>query len=568
MHPFKNVRRRAALLGLLLILSTAAAAQAQSRARDLGFRFDPTRSQQFLWPQETTRAKSVVSAQSKTEVLVDWPRLAPGTNTLFLELQVDVPTRAQRGAEPAVTMRRGEITRVQYFEPGAEGRRFLNLSDLIAAQGEGLRLTAAGMSLLEQNPPGHFVSFINRDLEPLRTLVIAPHPDDAEIATFGVYATTDADVVTVTSGDAGGQNFESLYPEPGDHYRIKGWIRTWDSITVPFFGGVSPERARNLGYYDASLKELFDKRPAPVDTPLAALKDPGFYRRLNVNKRLAETPFVATWPGLVDSLVLEIQSTEPDVILAAHPWLDAHWDHQYASIALFEALASLQKTGDPSAKNCELYLYTNHMVDAEIYPFGPRDGFDLAARSLTIRPGCPAGRFERTNHPAYNHDRQELTRWKLHSERDYCPRFSDRRTRKTIRPAMPPTTSSTASAITARPKKLSMVFLSSGAQQVGDQQPAGCNQEGGEDCEVSLPGLHLGSACAWASEGSNHHEQEERSEDHQSWQQRMVHAVANANRTRSDHWNLLIHAFQSGFRRCSNTAGKLSVLEVHSFATL
>ena len=374
MHPFKNVRLRAALLGLLLILATAAAAQAQSRARDLGFRFDPTRSQQFLWPQETTQTKSVVTAQSKTEVLVDWPELAPGTNTLFFELQVDVPTRARRGVEPAVTMRRGEITRVQYFEPGAEGRRFLNLSDLIPAEGQSLKLTATGMSLVEQVPPGHFVSFINRDLEPLRTLVIAPHPDDAEIATFGVYATTDADVVTVTSGDAGGQNFESLYPEPGDHYRIKGWIRTWDSITVPFFGGVPPERARNLGYYDATLKELYDQRPAAVATPLATLGDPGFYRTLNVNKRLAETPFVATWPGLVDSLAKEVKSTKPDVILATHPWLDAHWDHQYASIALFEALASLQKTGEASAKNCELYLYTNHMVDAEIYPFGPRDG--------------------------------------------------------------------------------------------------------------------------------------------------------------------------------------------------
>lgn len=133
---------------------------------------------------------------------------------------------------------------------------------------------------------------------------------------------------------------------------------------------------------------------------------------------------------------------------------------------------------------------------------------------------------------------------------------------------MPPMTSNTASAMTARPKKLSMVFLSSGAPEVGDQQPAGCDQEGGEDREVSLPGFHLGSVCAPATEGPHHHEQEERAEDHQSWQQRMVHAFANANQTRSDHWNLPIHAFQSGFRRCSTTAGELSVLEVHFFATL
>src|SRR2546422_867970 len=34
-----------------------------------------------------------------------------------------------------------------------------------------------------------------------RVLVIAPHPDDAELAAFGLYADTRATIVTVTAGD-------------------------------------------------------------------------------------------------------------------------------------------------------------------------------------------------------------------------------------------------------------------------------------------------------------------------------------------------------------------------------
>ena len=39
-------------------------------------------------------------------------------------------------------------------------------------------------------------------LDDERVLVVAPHPDDAEIAAFGFYADTRAMVVTVTAGDA------------------------------------------------------------------------------------------------------------------------------------------------------------------------------------------------------------------------------------------------------------------------------------------------------------------------------------------------------------------------------
>ncbi len=219
-------------------------------------------------------------------------------------------------------------------------------------------------------------AFTNPSASGLRVLVVAPHPDDAEIAAFGVYSSTDADVVTVTSGDAGEQGFAALFPEPGEHYRAKGWIRTWDSITVPFFGGVEPGRARNLGYYDATLRRLWQERPRAIEPALAKLDRPGFYRSLNVDPELKARPFTASWPSLVGDLGAELDRVQPRVVVAPHPLLDRHRDHQFTTLALLEALESWPG-------ECELWLYTNHATGNESWPFGPRD-------AMTGLPPWPA----------------------------------------------------------------------------------------------------------------------------------------------------------------------------------
>ena len=41
-------------------------------------------------------------------------------------------------------------------------------------------------------------------------LVLAPHPDDAEIAAFGVYANRNATIVTITTGNAGPRSYEAV----------------------------------------------------------------------------------------------------------------------------------------------------------------------------------------------------------------------------------------------------------------------------------------------------------------------------------------------------------------------
>jgi hypothetical protein len=49
---------------------------------------------------------------------------------------------------------------------------------------------------------------------------------------------------------AGPHTYDEIYSDTDLHYQVKGKLRVWDSITVPMLGGVIPEHAINLGYFD------------------------------------------------------------------------------------------------------------------------------------------------------------------------------------------------------------------------------------------------------------------------------------------------------------------------------
>jgi len=319
-------------------------------------RFDPGRD--YAYNLEATNvATGTVTLGSDG---FEWKGETGMADTAFLELSL----LSTEGAVPEIRAQRGSVVVRQVFEEGARGRRLIDVSPLLATGGG--RVTLSGIGAQWANGPAKLFLYRNPPIKGRRVLVLAPHPDDAEIAAFGLYRTTGADVVTITAGDAGGENFRALFTEPAEHYRIKGWIRTWDSISVPFYGGVYPGRARNLGYYDATLKRLQADPAVPLPPLMARLEEPGYYRRLNVDEALRMRPFAGTWEGLVADLVWELQRVQPEVIVAPHPMLDAHADHQFTTIALLDALAQW-----PGA--CELYLYTNHALENEAWPLGDRD---------------------------------------------------------------------------------------------------------------------------------------------------------------------------------------------------
>lgn len=327
---------------------------------------------------------TVVAVELTAEGFV-WPASAPAADTAFLEIALS----GSMGEAPEVAAVRGDASVRQVFETNAKGRRFVDVSPLLAATGERVALSRNGVRW--EPGPARLFFYRNQPLAGRRVLVLAPHPDDAEIAAFGVYHRTGADVITVTSGDAGGDNFKVLFPDRPEHYRIKGWIRTWDSISVPFYGGVYPGKARNLGYYDALLRRMHAEPTAALPPLIAQLDDPGYYRSLNVDARLRARPFKGTWQALVADLVWELRRVKPGVIVAPHPMLDNHADHQFTTIALIEALA--QWPG-----KCELYLYTNHALENEAWPLGDRDAMsglppssraDLFFRRIYSHPVTP-----------------------------------------------------------------------------------------------------------------------------------------------------------------------------------
>lgn len=294
----------------------------------------------------------------------EWPQIIGPADTALLEISL----QRTQGENPAIEAATAGLELIQYFEAEGRGRRYLDLSpllqtnieagDFIELKGQGLNWRAEEVAL---------VTFSNPPLERRRVLVVAPHPDDAEIAAFSVYQSSQADVVTVTAGDAGGANFASLWSDEGDQYRAKGRIRTLDSLTVPFLGGLRPDAVRNLGYYDATLRELWLQRPNSVEPPLAELEESGYYRRLNFDPELREREFQSNWQSLVADLLSELERVQPLTVVAPHPRLDRHYDHQFTAIALFEALSQW-------GRECNILLYTNHAIGNEAFPLGPRSG--------------------------------------------------------------------------------------------------------------------------------------------------------------------------------------------------
>lgn len=318
--------------------------------------FDPQRDYAYdLTATDATIREVAVDGQG-----FGWPEDLPAGDTILLELNVT----AHGDEEMEVTAARGEARIRQVFEGRSRGRRFLDVSPLRSGGGDRVVMTEARGSWV--TGPARLFVYRNTPLAARRVLVLAPHPDDAEIGAFGIYTRTKADVITVTSGDAGGNNFEELWPDQGEHFRVKGWIRTWDSISIPTFGGVFPGKARNLGYYDAVLR-LMQAEPTKVFPPQKAqIPEPGFYRKFNSDLALRDRPFASTWENLVGDLVWELERVRPQVIVAPHPMLDNHADHQFTTIALIDALEKW--TGD-----CELLLYTNHGLENEAFPLGPRE---------------------------------------------------------------------------------------------------------------------------------------------------------------------------------------------------
>lgn len=335
---------------LLLIIVTAVTLHAQEPDIDT-----------FRFRDGVAGPLTVTLEEANDTVAMTWPATAgPAWDTALLGVHVSVDFL---GSAPFVEIASAGVTDRHYFRPGETGPRWLNLSFLRAAITGGTRvsLRTNGVRIGAGAAP---LRLFTNGLDLSRTmLVLAPHPDDAEIAAFGLYANRNATVVTITTGNAGPRSYEANFTDLAEMYHFKGRLRLIDSITVPWLGGIPPARAFNMGYFDARLAEMHDKPAAVIPEMYGPNTDIGAYLKYNVGTLLPKRSRASRWTNLVDDLETVLRKVDPALIVAPHPQLDSHVDHQFTTVALAEALSRRRQ-------RVTLLLYTNH-ADRNRYPYGP-----------------------------------------------------------------------------------------------------------------------------------------------------------------------------------------------------
>jgi len=331
--------------------------------------------------------------------------VARAGQTAFLALTVHA-TAAGALVDPYIEVSDGARTFRQYFERGVHGRRHLNLSPIYQEAGTPLARIGLRGFALSWRAEATLLLFDPPPLDGARPLILAPHPDDAEIACFGLYADHPSWVVTVTAGEAGSADQLAVLPAPADHAPWNARLRVWNSLTVPRLGRVPDDRCVNLVYPDGALEAMWrapdrsfhlGSEPEPTRAALRAENARAEFKTGNRECR---------WTELIDDLGRVLDAARPDVVVAPHPTLDEHPDHVFTTVALDQALRARRLRP-------RIFLYVVHSGAARLFPFGPAtamasvpptgDGEPLAD-SLYSHPLSPERRLAKYFAVDANHD--------------------------------------------------------------------------------------------------------------------------------------------------------------------
>ncbi|HUG04223.1 MAG TPA: PIG-L family deacetylase [Steroidobacteraceae bacterium] len=353
-------RRRRILATLIAGLALAIALLlAEAWRRHALYWYDVRRDQAYDFPASSHRALPVEIGATET-ILPAWD--GPW-DTALLRLRISARL-AGWWFEPCIVINSGARADRQCFERGAQGDRYLLLRPGTAVPGQ--RLELRGQHLDWQPQAAELLLFDNQDLGQGRVLVLSPHPDDAEIAAFGLYSSRESFIVTMTAGNYVDGRYAEVHDDPSVQDALRGEVRSWDSLVVPQWGGVPPERVVNLGYETHSLPRFFAAAQGAAD---AGERDTASasYRQGAIEALLGGRTATADWASVVADLVAVLSTVRPGLIVTPHPALDAAPDHQFTTVALLEALSVVDDD------RATLLLYDNHHRLAEYYPFGPSD---------------------------------------------------------------------------------------------------------------------------------------------------------------------------------------------------
>ncbi|MBF8778916.1 PIG-L deacetylase family protein [Pseudomonas fulva] len=252
----------------------------------------------------------------------------------------------------------------QAFERGVAGRRYLNLSGQREALMAGTlqlrprfcRIAGEGILHVQGNP----------DYTRRRIMVLAPHADDAELAAFGLYSRSpQACIVTITQGEIEAQAYQALGLDPMQAARLKGRLRSWDSLAVPLWGGVPASRCVQLGYYCLRLPDMAGAPDSPFGSLESGEADIRSARQANPLALPGDADGRPTWHNLVADLGALLRHFQPEVVVTPHPQLDPHADHLATTQALLQAIAECDRKPEVAL------FYANHLHDNDRWPMGP-----------------------------------------------------------------------------------------------------------------------------------------------------------------------------------------------------
>lgn len=342
---------------ILLLLLFAGGKVVKMRA------FSYNYNQQLNYNYEFSPAYAEKTELQLNENNLNLSSFSNGINTAFVEIDIRSTIKGFI-KEPEVKMISGTDTIFQNLECRAKGIRYLNISRLIQNGATEIQFQFLGCK-----PESKLVKLIAyRNVEPAKAkiLILAPHPDDAEIAAYGLYASNSGNtfIATITAGDAGSMRYDELYSDSVQHYIEKGKIRSWNCTTVPQLGGIAPESAINLGYFDASLKKMYNDTSAHGFSRYIKTDNINLFRSKNCSHLPDSLKPESSWRSLVNDLKFLLLKVHPTVVLSTYPAHDWHFDHKFTTVALIQAMKELHYD------SCQLWLYTNHLPLNDYYPFG------------------------------------------------------------------------------------------------------------------------------------------------------------------------------------------------------